>query len=64
MLALRELACSAGVCALMMSVAPRREKSSRASRKAQLCGVHPLAPGMSSQPSSSGWPGTPVRGYT
>jgi len=47
-----------------MSAAPWRASSSRASRNAQLWGVQPRAPGMSSQPSGDGWPGVPVRGYT
>ena len=52
-LALGELGLLRGVCALMpMSVAPWRASSCCASRKAQLCGVQPRAPGMSSQPSS------------
>ena len=54
---------SSGDCALTpRSVAPSAAKSVTWSRNAAFCGVHPRAPGISSQPSMSGSPGFPVRG--
>ncbi len=44
------------------TVAPSAASSAALSRKAQLCGVQPRAPGMRSQPAGSGRPGTPVCG--